>query len=217
MSNFKKTNTLLHAFITIIAVIVIGCSGSRDLTREESERLKKDATGNNNSEEIVSTSTLKEKASINKSNLETISSTIADFMSTYNLQETASRDEVMFKVIEYLNTPYLWGGTTKRGIDCSAFVQTVMYQALGVMIPRTSYEQSHVGTPVERNELKFGDLVFFDTMRKGRTTHVGIYLSDDFFVHSGSKTGVIVASLNTDFYARTYLGAKRVTNDEELK
>jgi cell wall-associated NlpC family hydrolase len=216
MPNFKNSVSVLQIFILLFAVILTGCSGSRELTREESERLKKDANGYK-TEEIVSTSTLKQKASIDKSNLESISSTIADFMSTYNLQESVSRDEVMFKVIEYLNTPYLWGGTTKRGIDCSAFVQTVMYQALGIMIPRTSIEQSGVGVSVAREELKFGDLVFFDTMRKGRVTHVGIYLSDDFFVHSGSKTGVIVASLNTDFYARTYLGAKRVSNDEDLK
>jgi cell wall-associated NlpC family hydrolase len=216
MPNFKNSATVLQIFSLLFAVILTGCSGSRELTREESERLKKDANGYK-TEEIVSTSTLKQKASIDKSNLESISSTIADFMSTYNLQESVSRDEVMFKVIEYLNTPYLWGGTTKRGIDCSAFVQTVMYQALGIMIPRTSIEQSGVGVSVAREELKFGDLVFFDTMRKGRVTHVGIYLSDDFFVHSGSKTGVIVASLNTDFYARTYLGAKRVSNDEDLK
>lgn len=116
----------------------------------------------------------------------------------------------MFKVIEYLNTPYLWGGTTKRGIDCSAFVQSVMYQALGIMIPRTSYEQSRVGEPVETENLQFGDLVFFDTMNKGRVTHVGIYLSDGYFVHSGSRTGVIVASLDSDYYSRTFLFAKRV-------
>lgn len=120
------------------------------------------------------------------------------------------RDEVMYKVIEYLNTPYLWGGTSKRGIDCSAFCQTVMYQALGISIPRTSLEQSKVGVDVAPEDLKFGDLVFFDTMNKGRVSHVGIYLEDGYFIHSGSKTGVIVASLNSDFYSRTYLKAKRV-------
>jgi cell wall-associated NlpC family hydrolase len=122
-------------------------------------------------------------------------------------------DEVMFKVIEYLNTPYLWGGTSKRGIDCSSFVQTVMYQSLGIMLPRTSYEQSNVGVDVPRSELKFGDLLFFDTMNKGRTTHVGIYLSDGYFVHSGSHTGVAVASLDSDFYSRVLIKIKRVITE----
>ena len=78
----------------------------------------------------------------------------------------------MFKFIEYMNTPYLWGGTSKRGIDCSAFIQTMFYQALGIELPRTSLEQSGVGVPVDKADLKFGDLVFFDTMRKGRVTQV---------------------------------------------
>src|SRR5690606_20938079 len=134
-----------------------------------------------------------------------------------DLLSTADKDELMYKVIEYLNTPYLWGGTSKRGIDCSAFVQTVMYQSLGVLLPRTSLEQSSVGETVDRADLKFGDLLFFDTMRKGRTSHVGIYLEDGYFVHSGSKTGVIVASLDSDFYSRTFLHAKRVVTPEELE
>ena len=116
----------------------------------------------------------------------------------------------MYKVIEYLNTPYLWGGTSKRGIDCSGFIQTVMYQALGIRIPRTSYEQSNIGVDVPVSELKFGDLVFFDTMNKGRVTHVGMYVGDGYFVQSGSRTGVAVASLDSEFYSRTFLKAKRV-------
>ena len=120
----------------------------------------------------------------------------------------------MFKIIEYLNTPYLWGGTSKRGIDCSAFIQTVFYQSLGIALPRTSLEQSSVGEPVEKADLKFGDLVFFDTMRKGRVSHVGMYLGNGFFAHSGSKSGVSVASLDDEFYTRTYLKARRVVENQ---
>ena len=85
-----------------------------------------------------------------------------------------------------------------------------MYQALGVALPRTSLEQSGVGAEVEVKDLKFGDLLFFDTMKKGRVTHVGIYLSDGYFVHSGSSTGVIVTSLEKETYAKSFLKAKRV-------
>jgi cell wall-associated NlpC family hydrolase len=81
------------------------------------------------------------------------------------------------------------------------------------MLPRTSYEQSNVGEDITKSELKFGDLLFFDTMSKGRVSHVGIYLSDGYFVHSGSKTGVIVASLDSDFYSRVFLKAKRVISE----
>ncbi len=191
--------------------MISGCSSSQNLSKvDEDANLKAGVNDYSNSKNLVATNTLKEKVKIDKVNLESISSSLSRFVPSYNEKSSMERDEVMYKVIEYLNTPYLWGGTSKRGIDCSAFCQTVMYQALGISIPRTSLEQSKVGVDVAPEDLKFGDLVFFDTMNKGRVSHVGIYLEDGYFIHSGSKTGVIVASLNSDFYARTYLKAKRV-------
>lgn len=191
--------------------MISGCSSSQNLSKvDEEANLKAGVNDYSNSKNLVATNTLKEKVKIDKVNLESISSSLSRFVPSYNEKSSLERDEVMYKVIEYLNTPYLWGGTSKRGIDCSAFCQTVMYQALGISIPRTSLEQSKVGVDVAPEDLKFGDLVFFDTMNKGRVSHVGIYLEDGYFIHSGSKTGVIVASLNSDFYARTYLKAKRV-------
>ncbi|CAN5628388.1 hypothetical protein BH10BAC5_BH10BAC5_00290 [soil metagenome] len=161
--------------------------------------------------ELVASSNLKSKTTINKGNLESLSSSLAGFVETDLSTVNISKDEMMYKIIEYINTPYLWGGTTKRGIDCSAFIQTIMYQAYGVTLPRTSLEQSNVGTDVALSDLKFGDLLFFDTMHKGRTTHVGMYLGDGFFAHSGSSTGVIVTSL--DKYSNVFLKSKRVIGE----
>lgn len=211
----RRLSELQSVVILLFAVLVlVGCSSTRDISQNDGEEgYNKDANGYNNSKEVVSTSTLKIKTSINKDNLEAISSSLAGFISSYDFTKNIEVDEVMFKIIEYINTPYLWGGTSKRGIDCSAFVQTVMYQALGVTLPRTSLEQSGVGVPVERDDLKFGDLVFFDTMHKGRVTHVGMYLGNGFFAQSGSRTGVAVASLDDEFYSRTYLKARRVTGN----
>lgn len=190
--------------------MISGCSSSQNLSKVDEDANLKTGVNDYSNSNLVATNTLKEKVKIDKVNLESISSSLSRFVPSYNEKSSMERDEVMYKVIEYLNTPYLWGGTSKRGIDCSAFCQTVMYQALAISIPRTSLEQSKVGVDVAPEDLKFGDLVFFDTMNKGRVSHVGIYLEDGYFIHSGSKTGVIVASLNSDFYARTYLKAKRV-------
>jgi lipoprotein Spr len=203
---------LLSLLLTLV-VMIAGCSSSSELSKKESDKnlKKKGINDYKNSTELVATNTLKEKSSINKGSLETISSSIAGFMDSPEFSSSVDKDEVMYKVIEFLNTPYRWGGTSKSGIDCSAFVQTVMYQALGISIPRTSIMQSGVGEDVAREELKFGDLVFFDTRRRGRVSHVGIYLSDGYFVHSGSRTGVAIASLDSDYYSRTFLKAKRVT------
>jgi lipoprotein Spr len=211
----KNGNLLFLSLILVGVTMITGCSGMRELTDNDSELSSKIKGANvyKNSNELVATSTLVKKSTISKSSLESISSSLIGYVPSSNNKSEMVSDEVMFKVIEYLNTPYLWGGTSKRGIDCSAFVQTVMYQSLGIMLPRTSYEQSNVGSDVQRSELKFGDLLFFDTMNKGRTTHVGIYLSDGYFVHSGSHTGVAVASLDSEFYSRVLLKAKRVITE----
>lgn len=211
----KNGNVLFLSLILIGFAMITGCSGVSELSDNNSELSSKIKGANvyKNSNELVATSTLVKKTSISKSSLESLSSSLIGYVPSSNNKSEMISDEVMYKVIEYLNTPYLWGGTSKRGIDCSAFVQTVMYQSIGVMLPRTSYEQSNVGEDVTRSELKFGDLLFFDTMSKGRVSHVGIYLSDGYFVHSGSKTGVIVASLDSDFYSRVFLKAKRVISE----
>lgn len=215
MVKLKLSRLPLLLTVLFAAVVLVGCSSTKEISLEDSQESysKKDVAGYKNSKEVVSTSTLENKTSINKDNLEAISSSLAGFISESDIASKVDKDEVMFKIIEYLNTPYLWGGTSKRGIDCSAFIQTVMYQSLGVTLPRTSFEQSQVGEAIEKSDLKFGDLIFFDTMRKGRVTHVGMYLSNGFFAHSGSRTGVAVASLDDEFYTRTFLKARRVTGN----
>jgi len=198
---------LLSTLLLVSFSIMTGCSGSYELSNNDAK--KKDVDGYKN-KRTVTTNTLTQKTSLTKVNLESLSSSIAGFNTPTTINVSKDRDEVMYKVIEYLNTPYLWGGTSKRGIDCSGFVQAVMFQALGVALPRTSYEQSNVGEDVSKEDLKFGDLLFFDTRGRGRVSHVGIYLGDGYFVHSGSKTGVAVASLDSEFYSRVFLKAKRV-------
>lgn len=214
MVKLRLSNSILCCTIFFAAFVLIGCANTSEYNFGDSEEShSKDVNGYNNPKEMVSTSTLEAKTSINKDNLEAISSSLAGFISSSDFEVNVDKDEVMYKIIEYINTPYLWGGTSKRGIDCSAFIQTVFYQASGITLPRTSLEQSSVGDPVELKDLKFGDLLFFDTMRKGRVTHVGMYLSNGFFAHSGSKTGVAIASLDADFYSRTFLKARRVAGN----
>lgn len=215
-----KNNILRLLVLVVIFAIytgLSGCSSSLELgnegTKENLKTLateKKDVNAYTNSSELVATNTLSLKPSLNQGNLESLSSTMAGSIASSELNFSSTKDELMYKVIEYINTPYLYGGTSKSGIDCSAFVQTVMYQALGVSLPRTSLEQSTVGEDVAKENLQFGDLLFFDTMSKGRVSHVGIYLGDGYFVHSGSRTGVIVASLDSDYYTSKFLKAKRV-------
>lgn len=204
-----RTTSFSLKFIVMIALAAFVVS-STAMSQEIKDNLSPKVGNSYKKNTQVAGIDFKSKTEINKGNLESLSSSLAGYIETVNNTSAINSDEVMYKVIEYLNTPYLWGGTSKRGIDCSAFVQAVMYQALGVALPRTSLEQSGVGENVEVKDLKFGDLLFFDTMHKGRVTHVGMYLSDGYFVHSGSSTGVIVTSLEKETYAKAFLKAKRV-------
>ena len=125
-----------------------------------------------------------------------------------------SRKKELFlnQITNYLNTPYQYGGTNANGIDCSAFTQQVYQNSLSVGIPRTAREQYKINEIFREKELlKFGDLVYFDTSDEHFPGHVGIYLQDDLFAHASSSNGVIISSLNNYYYLSRFVGANRVT------
>ena len=108
-------------------------------------------------------------------------------------------------------TKYKWGGTTTKGFDCSGFVQYV-FKKSGIQLPRTAAEMSKRGTSVAKGNLKAGDLVFFNTgAKKGKVTHVGIYIGNNKFIHSTTSKGVIVTDINDRYYwGAKFISAKRV-------
>jgi murein DD-endopeptidase / murein LD-carboxypeptidase len=114
----------------------------------------------------------------------------------------------------WLGTPYLWGGTDSRGIDCSAFVQQLYQSVYDVNIPRTSIEQFYakwVDLYSNTKYLKEGDLVFFKTMRNyNAVTHVGFYLHNGYFVNASSSKGVSIASLYDDYWGDKYVASGRL-------
>lgn len=110
--------------------------------------------------------------------------------------------------LNYVGVPYVFGGTTPRGFDCSGFTRYVFATA-GISLPRTADVQFEVGVPVSYNNLKPGDLVFFSTYTYG-ASHVGIYLGDGKFINASSSRGVVVDSLSMSYWANTYIGARRV-------
>jgi peptidoglycan DL-endopeptidase CwlO len=104
----------------------------------------------------------------------------------------------------YLGVPYRWGGASPSGFDCSGLVMYVFAQ-VGVSLPHSSYAQYGMGTPVSRDQLQPGDLVFFDGLG-----HVGIYVGGGSFIHAPHTGDVVKISSMTGWYASTYVGARRI-------
>ena len=107
----------------------------------------------------------------------------------------------------WLGIPYRWGGTTRRGIDCSAFVQQFVRKTFEIELPRTTATQVHRGVRVDRKDRVAGDLVFF---RRRGTRHVGVYIGGGDFIHASSSRGVTVSTMDSGYWARYYWQTRRI-------
>lgn len=112
------------------------------------------------------------------------------------------------EVAELAGSPHVLGGTTAQGLDCSAFVQNVYERAFNLHLPRTTREQVHAGTAVQRRDLRPGDLVFFRPPTKSR--HVGIYLNDGEFAHASSSQGVTISEMDQEYWDQSYWTSRRI-------
>lgn len=118
------------------------------------------------------------------------------------------KSKIMQQYASWKGVSYRLGGTTKNGIDCSAFVQRTFSEQFGMDLPRSTSDQQNSGTKVKRDSLKPGDLVLFKTGRTMR--HVGIYIGENKFVHASTSSGVIVSQMDSSYWAKRYYASRRV-------
>ena len=110
---------------------------------------------------------------------------------------------------EWYGVKYRMGGTTKKGVDCSAFVQHLYQYVFGYDILRTACLQFKESKKIDKEDLKEGDLVFF-RVHTSRISHVGVYLRNNFFVHSASSKGVSIANLSNSYWSKYFAGGGRI-------
>jgi cell wall-associated NlpC family hydrolase len=124
---------------------------------------------------------------------------------------SSAATELVVNAMGFLGVPYRFGGNTvDTGFDCSGFVRSIYEQSFGLLLPRRAAEQARATTEISREELKPGDLVFFNTMRSA-FSHVGIYIGDNKFIHS-PRTGerVRVDDMRQSYWTARFNGARRV-------
>jgi hypothetical protein len=122
--------------------------------------------------------------------------------------ETISNTYLYNFIDEWWAVKYRYGGTTKRGVDCSSYTGQLLYTVFGINLPRTAHEQYAKCSRINKYDLREGDLVFFNT--RGGISHVGVYLSDGYFTHSSCSAGVTISNLEDSYYSRKFIGGGRV-------
>ena len=143
------------------------------------------------------------------SNIEIASSLQFKYAQILNRNVEFIINSSLFSLIdEWWATRYRYGGTSKKGIDCSAFTSLLMSTVFAVKLPRTAREQFNESEKVGKDEMIEGDLVFFNT--RGGVSHVGVYLGDYYFVHASTNQGVVISSLEEPYYEKRFIGGGRI-------
>ena len=126
--------------------------------------------------------------------------------------ESVSNNSLFSFINDWWGTKYRFGGSTKKGIDCSSFTGLLMGSVFAISLPRTAREQYSKCIKIAKDKLAEGDLVFFNT--RGGVSHVGVYLGEGHFVHSSSSRGVSISSLDDSYYKNRFIAGGRPETGE---
>jgi cell wall-associated NlpC family hydrolase len=141
---------------------------------------------------------------------------VKELSNSKDLSKMSIKERLILFAKKMLHLPYKFGGNGSFGLDCSAYVQKV-YSIAGIELPRSAREQFKIGEAIDKEELAIGDLVFFRTYASF-PSHVGIYLGNNLFIHSSTRSKrVTIDSLEEPYYVKRFIGAKRLIPEGEVK
>lgn len=196
----------------IVIVLFTSCSNKSnkvvqsDYYRQEMEKFKRLATKKAELKIITEPSYLNQQERIKFANLLGIS------------PEELKNEKLYAAINEWMGTPYHWGGTTKNGVDCSAYVQDVYQKVYSFELPRTSIEQFDNNLKAQFTGQKFlqqGDLIFFRLKDEDRVvSHVGIYLQNGRFTGSNSPHGVQIVDLKSKYWQERFVSGARLLKNQ---
>ncbi len=147
-----------------------------------------------------------------ESAIEKLSSIQFKYALLLDMNVEAVGNAVLYDEIEkWWATRYRYGGTTGKGIDCSAYTGALLSDVYGLHASRTASAQYGESEKIAKKDLQEGDLVFFSTFRKG-ISHVGLYLGNGYFTHAGSSTGVTISNLDDAYWSRKFRGGGRIVS-----
>ncbi len=124
--------------------------------------------------------------------------------------ENQKKRELWHYAKTFLGTPYRFGGSNRYGMDCSGLVMRVYNDVYGIKLPHNTYQLYKRAHPIPIQNLKIGDLVFFAEKQRNKISHVGIYMGNGYFIHASSSRGVVMSKLNSRYYKKRSIGAKRI-------
>jgi len=203
----------------VLVCLMVSCGGSknvptfsREVIKENGERDTLRAKPDTRNQVVP-----QEGNSNLRNHQEFVSSLQLKYADLIGTQPTALRDDLVSFIDQWRGVPYFWGGESKTGIDCSAFVQKLCTNVYNVNLPRNSFQQfksKNVSVFSGKEFLQTGDLIFFKTLPGDPVTHVGLYLDNNFFVNSNYSSGVDLDSLTDPFWKKRIIAYGRLVKDQ---
>jgi cell wall-associated NlpC family hydrolase len=210
----SRQNILLAISLAFAVFVFENCGGSSPRFGSHEKKKSSSETTTHHSPRFSSKEAEEEVKENDKKpdtkEVERIASGTRDFRKEKNAAiKPLDQSKMMREISKYMGVTYVHGGSSSEGMDCSGYTMIVYKNAMGKSLPRSSREQSKIGKAVELSELKFGDLIFFNTTGES-ASHVGIYLGDDLFAHASVSLGVTISSLQSSYYVKRYESARRI-------